>query len=112
MCENKEVKQNDVLAELLAQNLDTMRAEACELPVKVGDKEYVVNVKAVQAGNKPKIGMYGETPEIKIGKFIIREMTLPAGDCVWIDNEVAGDGAALCKVEFEKVIEKFYNDNF
>jgi hypothetical protein len=56
MCENKEVNQNNVLAELLVQNLSTMQAEACELPVKVGDKDYIVNVRVAKKFKEPRIG--------------------------------------------------------
>ena len=60
---------------------------------------------------KDKIGMYGETPRITIGKFIICEMTLPPGNQVWIE-EIDEDGMAFGKNLFEAALKKFYDKNF
>jgi len=56
------------------------------------------------------LGMYGETPQIKIGKFIICEQTLPAGDSVWI-QEAEKDGGVFPKAKVETALEDFYNKN-
>lgn len=51
--------------------------------------------------------------ELIIGKFKIRDSHRPG--YVWVERtggEAAGEGAEFSKLEFEKVIEKFYKDNF
>lgn len=59
-----------------------------------------------------KIGMYGEMPVIKIGKFTISEMTNDE-DCstVWIQH-TDSEGGEFSKESLEKTIEKHFNEFF
>lgn len=59
-----------------------------------------------------KIGMYGETPQVKIGKYTISRMC-PNGedDSVWIQKE-DGEGGQFFDTDLEPVIEAFFNKKF
>jgi hypothetical protein len=63
------------------------------------------------AKSKPKIGMYGETPRVQIGKFTICEMHLPPGKSIWIEEE-GEDGMEFPKDHFEKFLKQWYDTNF
>ena len=55
-----------------------------------------------------QIGMYGETPHVKIGKFVISRQDKTQ---IWIEDE-GEDGGAFSEADLEKHIEKFYNKYF
>ena len=62
-----------------------------------------------------KNGMYGDTPKIRIGRFSICEMTIPAGDEIWVEDEdleSGGDAACFPKALFEPAIKEVYDKNF
>ena len=63
--------------------------------------------------NDKKSGMYGEMPEIKIGKYIISNMDNEE-DCqnVWIKNTETEEGGQFCKRALEKIVDKFYKEFF
>jgi hypothetical protein len=61
--------------------------------------------------NKEKIGIYGETPRIKIGEFTICEQTNPPRDTVWIENERGERGEFrkdLIEFDIEEIFNKYY----
>lgn len=60
---------------------------------------------------KKKVGMYGDTPTIQIGKFTISEMNAPPGKSLWFEQE-EGEGAEFRKDNFEKVVKQFFDANF
>lgn len=64
------------------------------------------------ADTKPTSGMYGENPIITIGRFTIAEMTLPAGDSIFIEDVEGGDGMQFGKTHFEKFLKEWYDKNF
>jgi len=69
-------------------------------------------VSAIQDYDKDKkVGMYGETPQIIIGRLTISEMNIPAGESVWIEHE-SGEGGEFRKDLLEPVLQKFYDENF
>jgi hypothetical protein len=56
-----------------------------------------------------KVGMYGDTPPLKVGRFSLCEMTIPIGNTVWIEDEVGGDGGKFNKKQLESAIKEFYD---
>jgi len=68
-------------------------------------------IATVEVLRKRKVGMYGDTPRITIGKFIICEQHDPPGETVWIE-EVGEDGSEFRKDMFEKALKKFYDAEF
>ena len=59
-----------------------------------------------------KSGMYGETPRVKIGRFVISQMTNNKDDArIWIENE-EGEAAEFDGLTLEKSIEEFFNREF
>lgn len=62
--------------------------------------------------DKPRIGMYGETPKITIGKVTICEMTLPAGKSVWIEAGDSAEGGEFSKSLLEPILKKFFDEKF
>jgi hypothetical protein len=58
-----------------------------------------------------KLGMYEETPRIKIGCLEICEFRNPPDGTVWIENET-GEGAQFNKTDLEPLILQFYNKHF
>ena len=64
-----------------------------------------------QVEDKPKLGMYGETPRIQIGKFEMCEFTLPPGDSLWIE-ETGEDAMQFTKTQFEPFLKQFYDKHF
>jgi hypothetical protein len=60
-----------------------------------------------------KIGMYGETPKIQIGKYTISNMTNKENcTTVWIEDTEGGDGGEFHKDTLAKSIDVFYNKFF
>lgn len=62
--------------------------------------------------NKMKVGMYGEMPKIKIGRFTISMMTDKKEETkIWIqDGE--DEGMEIDGKKMESMIETFFNENF
>lgn len=62
---------------------------------------------------KPKSGMYGEMPVIKIGKYTIAEMS-DEEKCstIWIADSETGEGGQFSKDALLPILEKFYFENF
>jgi len=57
-----------------------------------------------------KVGMYGEMPVIKVGRFKICQMTDKENEKnLWIENE-EGEGGEFHGDEFEKTVSKFFDD--
>ena len=54
------------------------------------------------------VGMYGETPRVRIGKFTISRQD---DDSVWIETD-QGEGAQFPDNLFEQCVLKFYEKNF
>ena len=54
------------------------------------------------------VGMYGETPKVKVGKFSICRQD---GKSVWIELE-NGEGGSFSDDLFGKSIEEFFNKHF
>lgn len=72
--------------------------------------EIIPALNKIRAGLKEKkIGMYGDTPRVQIGKFTICEQSDPVGETVWIESDK--DGGEFPKILLEKIIEEFYNKN-
>ena len=57
------------------------------------------------------LGMNGETPRIKIGKYELCEFRLPPDDTFYIEL-IGGEGAQMPKAEFESVVSKFFKEHF
>ena len=55
-----------------------------------------------------KIGMYGETPRVKVGKYTICRQDESS---VWIEHE-SGEGAQFPDDLFEECIHDFYSSHF
>jgi len=70
--------------------------------------KYQINMK-----EEKKSGMYGETPKIKIGKYIIADMSNEE-ECstVWIEDTERGEGGQFSKNSLVDFIDKFYNEFF
>ena len=63
------------------------------------------------ADKKRRIGMYGDTPRVKVGKYIIcRQDPDGANESVWIEEEEE-TGGEFDDSLFEKCIEEFLNKN-
>lgn len=62
--------------------------------------------------SKKRIGMYGDTPKLKIGIYTICRMN-PDGDdkTIWIESE-DGEGAEFNADLFEATIDTFFNKYF
>lgn len=58
--------------------------------------------------DKKKVGMYGETPKVTIGNFTICEMTLPAGDSIWIERPEE-EGGEFKKSLLEPMLKEFFD---
>lgn len=60
-----------------------------------------------------KIGMYGEMPKIKVGKYTIADMT-NEDDCnsVWIEDTESGEGSEFGKDIFFDCVHKFYKESY
>lgn len=68
---------------------------------------------SVRKDLKVKSGMYGETPTIKIGRFLLSEMQMPSGESVWIeDTEGNSDAAEFNKKTIEPFLKEFYDSHF
>lgn len=85
-----------------------------------GDKKslleiYMNNMKDKMSEEKKEIksGMYGEMPTIKIGKFIISDMS-DEENCstVWIYDTESNEGGQFCKIKLSEILDKFYKDLF
>ncbi len=62
--------------------------------------------------SKVKIGMYGETPRVKIGNLAICMASDAEGeDSVWIED-ASGDGGSFKSHLFEKVLQDRFNELF
>ncbi len=61
--------------------------------------------------DKQQLGMYGETPEIRIGKYIISNFTIPVGGDLWIELE-DGEGFQANKEQIEPYISQMFKDLF
>lgn len=59
-----------------------------------------------------KVGMYGETPSVKVGEFTLSRMNSDE-DCesIWIEHE-SGEGGEFQENQLEKVIAEFYDKHF
>ncbi len=57
---------------------------------------------------KPKIGMYGETPKIRIGGFVICDAAIPDNGSVWIEGP-DGDGGEFGKAALEPFLKDFFD---
>lgn len=68
---------------------------------------------AVDKEKEIKSGMYGEMPTIKIGKFIISDMS-DEENCstVWIYDTESDEGGQFCKIKLSEILEKFYKELF
>lgn len=64
-----------------------------------------------KSADKPKLGMYGETPRIQVGDFEICEFTTPPGEFVWIEI-LGGEGAQFPKERLAPILKQFFHDNF
>jgi len=63
------------------------------------------------AEKKDKLGMYGETPRVTIGRYEICEFTLPPDDTFWIEI-IGGEGAQMSKDSFEPIVSDFFSKHF
>jgi hypothetical protein len=60
-----------------------------------------------------KLGMYGEMPKIKIGKYTIADMSNNENcSAVWIEDEKTGEGGQFNKDTLLYFIDQFYRRNF
>lgn len=85
-----------------------------------GDKKsfleiYMNNMKDKMPEEKKeiKLGMYGEMPTIKIGKFIISDIS-DEENCstVWIYDTESNEGGQFCKIKLSEILDKFYKELF
>ena len=61
---------------------------------------------------KVKLGMYGESPKVKIGQFTISMASNEKNeDSVWIENE-DGEGGEFTGKSLEEIISAFFDVNF
>jgi hypothetical protein len=60
-----------------------------------------------------KIGMYGDTDRVEIGKYSICRQD-PDGEnkSVWIEDTETAEGGEFQDEAFFEVVDKFYKDNF
>lgn len=69
-----------------------------------------IHMNSADQPRKP-VGMYGETPRVKIGKYTISRQD---DRSVWIEVDEGkdeGEGGAFPDTLFEQCIEDFYNKN-
>lgn len=60
-----------------------------------------------------KSGMYGETPQLKIGKLVISKMEEnPKSDSFWIEDTDSGEGGEFSGTALCEAIEEFFNAHF
>jgi len=98
-------EDRDSAVKVLVEHLIEMCAANCEIPFMVEGEKYTVTVNCPA---KNPIGMYGETPRVKIGKYTICRQD---DKSVWI--EVEGDeGGQFSDESFEKTIAEYFNKNF
>ncbi len=57
-----------------------------------------------------KMGMYGQTPKVQIGKLSICEAQSPPNDSVWIEEEGV-DGGEFGKAALAETLKKWYDTN-
>jgi hypothetical protein len=61
--------------------------------------------------DKPRSGMYGETPRVEVGDYTLCRQDLDGGNnSVWIEHE-DGTGGSFPADKLEEVVEEFFNDN-
>jgi hypothetical protein len=61
---------------------------------------------------KAKVGMYGETPQVKVGRFIISQGSDKEGDTtIWIQDGEE-EGGNFNGDSFESYVEEFFNKHF
>ena len=77
-------------------------AASAEIPIVKNGKEYVVMVTEKMAG------MYGGTPRVKIGKFIVCRQSEKT---IWIEEDGV-DGGEFIEEVFEQAVQEFYHKNF
>jgi len=128
-----ELERGTKAATALIEHLQMMDAANGTIPITVDGTDYIVTVAnktlgpryterpctpdcpfhtfQVEAEEKPKVGMYNQTPKVTIGNMIIREFTIPVGDSLWIE-EVGEEGMQCKKVIFEPVLKKFFDEVF
>lgn len=67
----------------------------------------------MENSNKVKLGMYGEMPTVKIGKFTIAQMTDKEGEeRIWIQEDEDGEGGEFDGKVIEEDFEKLFNKYF
>jgi len=64
----------------------------------------------LQEPGEKKIGMYGDTPRIAVGRFLICDQHEPADDQIWIE-EVGVHGGVFSKEVFEKAVAQFLSEH-
>lgn len=72
------------------------------------------NMNIIEVDEKEiKSGMYGEMQTIKIGKFIISDMS-DEENCstVWIYYTESNEGGQFCKIKLSEILDKFYKELF
>ena len=78
-------------------------------------KKIIENIEAgIKSGleKAKRMGMYGDTDSVTIGKFTISRQDPDGEDrSVWIQHE-SGEGGEFQDSAFEKAIEEFYKANF
>jgi len=69
-------------------------------------------IKELKEQIKNCVGMYGETPRVKVGSLSICQQYI-ADDSkgIWIEDE-SGEGGDFKTEMVEKVLRKFFDDNF
>lgn len=55
--------------------------------------------------------MYGQTPKVIIGEFVISQMSDEDENSVWIENG-DGEGAEFQSEKLESFLKEFWNKNF
>lgn len=114
-CENIKI---DMLEKKILSKVNAMCVES--LSPELLDYWELINAELVKNrkylnGSEEEIllGMYGEAPVVKIGKYTISNNTVDGKDRtdVWIE-EADVDGGQFRQSDLEVVIKKFYDDNF
>jgi hypothetical protein len=92
----------------LVRHLKDMGAANCMIPVTIDNDDFVVSVKPKE---KPKMGMYDETPKLQIGKLTLCEAQDPSNGNLWIDDD-EHDASEFPKEKVYEVLKAYYDKNF
>jgi len=80
--------------------------------LKAIDPEGIAKVQTDEKKMKGKLGMYGERPVIKIGKYTIAKMTDEDKEGIWIHNTETDEGGQFRGDGLENAIDRLWQELF